>query len=73
MSHLSLAHIDDDKCSGGLFLTESNCGLLRNESLSVVASRSHEGNGVESANELLEGDANTIGPREAGVAGDGGV
>jgi len=52
---------------------ESNSGLVGNVWPSAFADGSQEGKGVEDANEPLEGNANTIGPRDEGVVGDGGV
>lgn len=39
----------------------------------AIANGSVDGNWARKDTELLEGDANTIGPGEAGVLGDGGV
>lgn len=72
MSHLSSTYVCSGEYSGGCFLTVSKRGLSGDIFVSMFASRSQEGKGVEGANELPDGDANTIGPNEAGVAGDGG-
>jgi hypothetical protein len=53
---------------------ESLCDIGGDVSASAVLdSGSREGNGVRNENELLEGEAKTIGPGEEGVVGDGGV
>lgn len=41
--------------------------------LSVFNNGSEEGNGVRNENELLDGEAKTIGPGDTDVVGDGGV
>lgn len=46
-------------------------GLVGGALSSPVTSGSQDGKGVEDANELLEGEAKMIGPRDEGVVGEG--